>query len=119
MFHALIDLLKGANFFNHFLKSKDGKKYLKDCQLEIESILVCTGVYNPSSKLNQTLERIEIDLLAKLNIDVEGKLPRNLPVKYQNQDPILVKPNIILNDILDAVLHVIKQTNTTKPRTLH
>ncbi len=100
--------MKGANFFNHYLQSKEGKIYLKGSELDIESILVCTGVYNPSSRLSQELQRIEIDLLTKLNIDVEGKLPRNLPAKYQNQDPMLTKPNYILNDILDAVLHIIK-----------
>jgi hypothetical protein len=83
-------------------------------ELDIESILVCTGVYNPSSKPNQKLEIIEVEHFTHLKIDVEGKQPRNLPEKYQNKDPILTKPSVILNDILDAVLYVVEKQNKAK-----
>jgi HAD superfamily hydrolase (TIGR01456 family) len=98
--------VKGANLFNFY--SKTNKKKDKR-QIDVESILVCTGVYNPSKKLNDELEQLEIDKLLKLSVELDEKSLKNLfSHKRSKHDNMLSKPNVILNDILDAVHHIVK-----------
>ncbi len=76
--------------------------------LEIESILVCTGVYNPSRALNEKIENLDTQILAKLSIDTDGKRQDHKIDNNRKDDCEFLKPTIILNGILDAVEHIVK-----------
>ena len=91
-----------------FLKKKRSKEHTKPL-LRIESILVCTGVYNPAIKVNSETEELianDIESLSRMNLDDLSSKQKMLQ-KCLNESQ-LAKPDIIVNDVLDAVNHIIK-----------
>jgi hypothetical protein len=91
-----------------FLKKKRSKEHTKPL-LKIESILVCTGVYNPAVKVNSEIEELianDIESLSRMNLDDLSSKQKMLQ-KCLNESQ-LVKPDIIVNDVLDAVNYILK-----------
>ena len=86
-----------------FLK-KNKAKNSEQANLKIESILVCTGVYNPLNKqANNVIDALEIDLVNIADITNKQKfLQKTLDASE------LLKADTIVHDILDAVTHIVK-----------
>jgi hypothetical protein len=74
--------------------------------LKVESVLVCTGVYNPlNKKAREIVEKLDIEIVSR---DLSGK--KKL-LETTMDDSELLKADTIVHDILDVANHIIKCKN--------
>ena len=88
--------IKGANLFNMYLKKN------RSSNVKIESVLVCTGVYNPANKkAREMVEKLDINSVSR---DLSGKQKF---LQTTMDDSELLKADTIVHDILDVAKHII------------
>jgi hypothetical protein len=74
--------------------------------LKVESVLVCTGVYNPlNKKAREIVEKLDIEIVSR---DLSGK--KKL-LETTMDDSELLKADTIVHDILDVANLIIKFKN--------
>ena len=101
--------IKGANLFNMFL-NKNRANNIEATNLKIESVLVCTGVYNPEIKKAKETVKNDIERVSRMSSS--NLLIKHRVLENSIDDTELLQADTIVHDIFDVANHIIKCINS-------